>query len=154
MFLPAADHYDSVHQVLSVLLGLNGIRVSEVCETNVEDLAVERGHRVLGSSPSRPTDCCRSHNSTVKNCCSATGFERARFGLTAAVRTDPLKRGGSARAEASTDVLVDLIGVDARTMGGAVGTGTVLRSDQKPGDPSADEHGGEQKSTVMTAALF
>jgi integrase/recombinase XerD len=47
MFLAAADHYDSSHQALAVLLGLNGLRVSEACETNVEDLAVERGHRIL-----------------------------------------------------------------------------------------------------------
>ena len=47
MFLAAADHYDFAHQALAVLLGLNGLRVSEACETNVEDLAVERGHRTL-----------------------------------------------------------------------------------------------------------
>src|SRR3546814_5949608 len=47
MFLAAADHYDFAHQALAVLLGLNGLRVSEACETNVEDLAVERGHRSL-----------------------------------------------------------------------------------------------------------
>jgi integrase len=40
-----------------VLLGLNGLRVREACETNVEDLAVERGHRILritgkGNKPS------------------------------------------------------------------------------------------------------
>jgi integrase/recombinase XerD len=47
MFLAAADHYDSDHQALAVLLGLNGLPVSEACDTNVGDLAVERGHRVL-----------------------------------------------------------------------------------------------------------
>jgi integrase/recombinase XerD len=31
-----------------VLLGLNGLRVTEACSTNVEDLGFERGHRVLG----------------------------------------------------------------------------------------------------------
>jgi integrase len=30
-----------------VLLGLNGLRVSEAGTTNIEDLAVERGHRTL-----------------------------------------------------------------------------------------------------------
>jgi site-specific recombinase XerD len=30
-----------------VLLGLNGLRVSEACDTNTEDLGMERGHRVL-----------------------------------------------------------------------------------------------------------
>ena len=31
-----------------VLLGLKGLRVSEACATNVEDLGLERGHRTLG----------------------------------------------------------------------------------------------------------
>jgi integrase len=30
-----------------VLLGLNGLRVSEACATNIEDLGIERGHRTL-----------------------------------------------------------------------------------------------------------
>jgi integrase/recombinase XerD len=29
------------------LLGLNGLRVGEACSTNIEDLALERGHRTL-----------------------------------------------------------------------------------------------------------
>ena len=32
---------------LAVLLGLNGLRVSEACATNIEDLGFERGHRTL-----------------------------------------------------------------------------------------------------------
>jgi len=47
VFLATTDRYDHAHQALAVLLGLNGLRVSEACETNVEDLAVERGHRIL-----------------------------------------------------------------------------------------------------------
>ncbi len=39
MFVAAADHYDNSHQALAVLLGLNGLRVSEACETNVEGVA-------------------------------------------------------------------------------------------------------------------
>jgi len=35
------------HAALAVLLGLNGLRVSEACATNVEDLGFERGHRTL-----------------------------------------------------------------------------------------------------------
>ena len=31
----------------AVLLGLNGLRVSEACATNIEDLGFERGHRTL-----------------------------------------------------------------------------------------------------------
>jgi site-specific recombinase XerC len=30
-----------------VLLGLNGLRVSEACATDVEHLGLERGHRTL-----------------------------------------------------------------------------------------------------------
>lgn len=30
-----------------MLRGLNGLRVSEACATNIEDMALERGHRVL-----------------------------------------------------------------------------------------------------------
>jgi len=33
--------------VLAALLGMNGLRAGEACDTNVEDLAVERDHRIL-----------------------------------------------------------------------------------------------------------
>ena len=46
-FLFTAERYDHAHAALAVLLGLNGLRVSEACSTNVEDLAFERGHRIL-----------------------------------------------------------------------------------------------------------
>src|SRR4051795_8899935 len=44
-FLFAAERFDAAHAALAVLLGLNGLRVSEACATNVEDLGFERGHR-------------------------------------------------------------------------------------------------------------
>src|ERR687898_557443 len=47
VFLFTADQYDRDHAALAVLLGLNGLRVSEACATNVEDLAFNRGHRTL-----------------------------------------------------------------------------------------------------------
>src|SRR5918994_1406992 len=47
VFLFTAEHYDRDHAALAVLLGLNGLRVSEACTTNVEDLGIERGHRTL-----------------------------------------------------------------------------------------------------------
>jgi site-specific recombinase XerD len=55
-FLFTAERYDRDHAALAVLLGLNGLRVSEACRTNIEDLAVQRGHRTLrilgnGSKP-------------------------------------------------------------------------------------------------------
>jgi site-specific recombinase XerD len=46
-FLYTAEHFDHAHAALAVLLGLNGLWVSEACETNIEDMGMERGHRVL-----------------------------------------------------------------------------------------------------------
>jgi integrase/recombinase XerD len=46
-FLFTAERVDRDHAALAVLLGLNGLRVSEACATNVEDLGFERGHRTL-----------------------------------------------------------------------------------------------------------
>jgi integrase/recombinase XerD len=46
-FLFTAERVDRDHAALAVLLGLNGLRVSEACATNIEDLGLERGHRTL-----------------------------------------------------------------------------------------------------------
>ena len=46
-FLFTAEHYDDAHAALAVLLGLNGLRVSEACASDIEDLAFEHGHRTL-----------------------------------------------------------------------------------------------------------
>jgi hypothetical protein len=46
-FLFTAERYDHDHAALAVLLGLNGLRVSEACATDVEDLGFDRGHRTL-----------------------------------------------------------------------------------------------------------
>jgi integrase/recombinase XerD len=56
VFLFTAEQSDRAHAALAVLLGLNGLRVSEACATNIEDLGIERGHRTLrilgkGSKP-------------------------------------------------------------------------------------------------------
>jgi site-specific recombinase XerD len=47
VFLFTAEQYDHRHAALAVLLGLNGLRVSEACAANIEDLGFERGHRTL-----------------------------------------------------------------------------------------------------------
>jgi hypothetical protein len=47
LFLFTAEQYDRDHGGLAVLLGHNGLRVSEACATNVEDLGLDRGHRTL-----------------------------------------------------------------------------------------------------------
>jgi integrase/recombinase XerD len=46
-FLFTAERFDTAHAALAVLLGLNGLWVSEACGTNIEDLGFERGHRTL-----------------------------------------------------------------------------------------------------------
>ena len=43
----AAERTSPMHAALAVLLGLNGLRVSEACGANVENLGFERGHRIL-----------------------------------------------------------------------------------------------------------
>jgi site-specific recombinase XerD len=47
VFLFTAEQYDRDHAARAVLLGLNGLRVSEACSTNIEDLGIERGDRTL-----------------------------------------------------------------------------------------------------------
>jgi site-specific recombinase XerD len=46
-FLYSAERVSPTHAALAVLLGLNGLRVSDACGANVEDLGWERGHRIL-----------------------------------------------------------------------------------------------------------
>jgi integrase/recombinase XerD len=46
-FLFTAERFDHTHAALAVLLGLNGLRVSKACATNIEDLGFQRGHRTL-----------------------------------------------------------------------------------------------------------
>ena len=46
-FLFTAERVDRHHAALAVLLGLNGLRVSEACATNIEDIGFDRGHRTL-----------------------------------------------------------------------------------------------------------
>lgn len=46
-FLFTAERFDWDHSALAVLLGLNGLRVSEACGTNIEDIGFDHGHRTL-----------------------------------------------------------------------------------------------------------
>ena len=46
-FLFAAERVDHAHAALAVLPGLNGLRVSEACSADIENLGFERGHRTL-----------------------------------------------------------------------------------------------------------
>ncbi len=53
-FLLTAERCDHAHAALAVLLGLNGLRVSEACGSNVGDMGMERGHRVKASRGRTP----------------------------------------------------------------------------------------------------
>ena len=46
-FLFTAERFDRAHAALAALLGLNGLRVTEACSTDIENLGFERGHRTL-----------------------------------------------------------------------------------------------------------
>jgi integrase/recombinase XerD len=46
-FLFTAEQRGHQRAALAVLLGLNGLRVSEACETDISDLGFDRGHRTL-----------------------------------------------------------------------------------------------------------
>ncbi len=46
-FLFTAERFDPMHAALAVLLGLNGLRVSEAYGADIEHLGVQRGHRTL-----------------------------------------------------------------------------------------------------------
>ena len=55
-FLFTAEHFGHRRAALAVLLGLNGLRVSEACDTDIGDPGFDRGHRTLrivgkGSKP-------------------------------------------------------------------------------------------------------
>jgi integrase/recombinase XerD len=45
-FLAASERNPTYH-AMCCLLALNGLRISEVCSANIEDLGIERGHRTL-----------------------------------------------------------------------------------------------------------
>ena len=63
-FLFTAETVTPAHSALAVLLGLNGLRVSEACSTNIEDVGFERGHQTLqimgkGTKPDVPEPAAR-----------------------------------------------------------------------------------------------
>jgi len=49
-FLCTAEHFGHPRAAPAVLLGLNGLRVSEACDTDIGDLGFDRRHRTLRSS--------------------------------------------------------------------------------------------------------
>ena len=76
VFLFTAENCDRDHVALAVLLGRNGLRVSEACATNIEDLGIERGHRtlrILGKGTSLPPSpwCLARHARSTSRSASA-----------------------------------------------------------------------------------
>ena len=106
-FLFTAERFDRAHAALAALLGLNGLRVSEACSTNIENLGSERGHALSGSSgratsrPSSPLFPARHARSTWR---SVSGLRVRSFsvetgsGLTGARRTGGCARSASGPA--------------------------------------------------------
>jgi site-specific recombinase XerD len=84
--LLTAERFDHPHAALTVLLDVNGLRVSEACDTNIEDMGMERGHRVLhivgkGSKPAliplvprtaRTLDLAIGERREVRSCSART----------------------------------------------------------------------------------
>ena len=117
-FLFAAERVDHTHAALAVLLGLNGLRVSEACSADIENLGFERGHRTLriigkGNKPAviplvprtaRTIDLAIGER-TAGRSCSAT----MAAGLTEALPTDgsarPPREPGSATCTPTCSVL-------------------------------------------------
>jgi integrase len=76
-FLFTAARVDRDHAALAVLLGLNGLRVSEACATNIEDLGFERGHRTLrilakANRPPSSRSCPAPRGPSISPSASAT----------------------------------------------------------------------------------
>ena len=64
-----AERFDRDHAALAVLLGLNGLRVSEACGTNIEHLGFQRGHRtlrILGKGNKICNECVGLCNEIIK----------------------------------------------------------------------------------------
>jgi integrase/recombinase XerD len=79
-FLFTAERYDRDHAALAVLLGLNGLRVSEACATNSEDLGFDRGHRTLRiiGKGNKPAVIPSSHGWPARSTSCSPSAARAR----------------------------------------------------------------------------
>ena len=85
-FFFTSERFDHAHAALAVLLGLNGLRVSEACGANIDDMAFDRGHRVLrivgkGNKPAliplclvplEPSTSPSANGETGPSCCATT----------------------------------------------------------------------------------
>ena len=109
VFLFTAERYDRGHAALAVLLGLNGLRASEACATNIEDLGFERGHRTLRivGKDNKPPPCRsypappRTIDLAIRECHDGPILRRRTANAsTGAPRTDGSARSASAPGSA------------------------------------------------------
>lgn len=141
VFLFTAEQYDHYHAALAVLLGLNGLRVSEACATNLEDLGFERGHRTCGSS-GRATSLRRHFGhpgltSGVHTC--APGVSGVTSGHDVGMEDDRTagrdRERVASRAESlSYEQDLDIDDVEAQA------TALLAESDERAEDPDTMEH--------------
>ncbi|HET6918448.1 MAG TPA: site-specific integrase [Jiangellaceae bacterium] len=101
-FLFTAEHDDRDHAALAVLLGLNGLRVSEAGATDIKDLGFERGHRTLrivgkGNEPATVPLVPAPHGRSTWPSVNVTKG-RSCDAVTATASTGAPRIGGSARS--------------------------------------------------------
>ena len=91
-FLFTAERYDRDHAALAVLLGLNGLRVSEACATEAQDLGFDRaiGRCASSARATSPPSFRSSHGWPAPSTWSSASAARARssIGATASASTD------------------------------------------------------------------
>jgi integrase len=106
-FLYSADRTSPMHAALAVLLGLNGLRFSEACGANIEDLGFERGHRTLlivgkGDKPAgiplvprtaAPSTWRSVSEPADRSCCAATDSDSTPAPPTAGCAPSATERG-------------------------------------------------------------
>ena len=107
VFLFTADQYDRDHAALAVLLGLNGLRVSEACASNVEDLGLEPVTARCASS-ARATSRPRSRSFPARRAPSTwlsanAARNRSCAGNTASASTGAPPTGGSVPSPSGPD---------------------------------------------------
>ena len=108
VFLFTAEQHDRDHAALAVLLGLNGLRVSEACATNVEDLGHERGQaarcassaRATSRPPSRSFPAPREPSTWLS---AKAARDRSCAGETAGASTGAPRTGGSVPSPSGPD---------------------------------------------------
>ena len=103
VFLFTAEQYDRDHAALAVLLGLNGLRVSQACATNVEDWAVsgatERCTSWARATSPRPSRSFPARRAPSTSRSANASRDRSCADETGSASTGAPPTGGSGRLE-------------------------------------------------------